>query len=356
MGLEKKLNHKNWREIHKERKKRKEEKFMKRVLKAGKSKNEEKTTIKEDINSDSDCVRTCSIAVPGSILANAQSPELRAYLAGQVARAACIYKISEIVVFDDVCDTPPSVIETDTANGSKKFCIQFARLLQYLECPQYLRKHFFPIHYDLKFAGLMNPLDSPHHLRQDEEFMFREGITTDKPVKKSKGTYVNVGLLREVLIEDSLKPGLRVTVEITSNVGLNKKKICGRAVPPDRPVKQLKTYWGYSVRVAGSLSEVFSKSPYAKGYDLTIGTSERGTNIDTVKKKHFCDFKHAIIVFGGLQGLESALTSDELEVDDVSLLFDHYLNTCPQQGSRTIRTEEAILITLAELRKKCLFL
>lgn len=32
---------------------------------------------------------TISIAIPGSILDNAQSAELRTYLAGQIARAAC---------------------------------------------------------------------------------------------------------------------------------------------------------------------------------------------------------------------------------------------------------------------------
>lgn len=58
-------------------------------------------------------------------------------------------------------------------------------------------------------------------------------------------------------------------------------------------------------------------------------------------------------MFGGLQGLEAALECDEvLNADDPSLLFDHYLNTLPDQGSRTIRTEEAILITLAALRPK----
>lgn len=47
-----------------------------------------------------------------------------------------------------------------------------------------------------------------------------------------------------------------------------------------------------------------------------------------------------MLVFGGLQGLEASLESDEsLTVDDVSLLFHFYLNTCPNQGSRTIRTE-----------------
>jgi predicted SPOUT superfamily RNA methylase MTH1 len=28
-------------------------------------------------------------------------------------------------------------------------------------------------------------------------------------------------------------------------------------------------------------------------------------------------------------------------------VFDLYLNTCPNQGSRTIRTEEAVLISMA---------
>lgn len=64
-------------------------------------------------------------------------------------------------------------------------------------------------------------------------------------------------------------------------------------------------------------------------------------------------YKHLLIVFGGLQGLEAALECDEaLSVEEPSLLFDHYLNTLPEQGSRTIRTEEAILVSLAALRRK----
>ena len=43
---------------------------------------------------------------------------------------------------------------------------------------------------------------------------------------------------------------------------------------------------------------------------------------------------------------------DNLTVDDPSLLFDHYFNVVPNQGSRTIRTEEAILITLAAMSEK----
>lgn len=44
-------------------------------------------------------------------------------------------------------------------------------------------------------------------------------------------------------------------------------------------------------------------------------------------------FKHLLIVFGGVKGLEAGVESDEkLEnVQDPSDLFDLYLNTCPLQ-------------------------
>lgn len=60
------------------------------------------------------------------------------------------------------------------------------------------------------------------------------------------------------------------------------------------------------------------------------------------KKKCFFQFffRHLLVVFGGLQGLEASVDTDQnLEVTDPSVLFDLYLNTCPSQGSRTIRTE-----------------
>ena len=44
---------------------------------------------------------TVSIALPGSILANVQTRELQTYVVGQVARAAAIFCVDEIVVFND---------------------------------------------------------------------------------------------------------------------------------------------------------------------------------------------------------------------------------------------------------------
>ena len=66
-------------------------------------------------------------------------------------------------------------------------------------------------------------------------------------------------------------------------------------------------------------------------------------------------YRHLLVVFGGLKGLEYSLECDEsLRVGDVSLLFHHYLNTCPGQGSRTIRTE--VSPCLAHLQITILFI
>jgi len=55
---------------------------------------------------------------------------------------------------------------------------------------------------------------------------------------------------------------------------------------------------------------------------------------------------HLLVVFGGVAGLEAVVDADEnLHVNDASVLFNHYLNTCPSQGSNTIRTEVCALLT-----------
>ena len=284
---------------------------------------------------------TVSVAVPGSILDNAQSDELRTYLAGQVARSMVIFKVDEVIIFRD--GTAPEL-------GVKKkrdSTAQMAKILQYLETPQYLRKLLYPMHHDLQFAGLLNPLDTPHHMRVDEETTFREGIVLDRPVKQGKGSLVNCGTRKSVRIDRHLLPGTRVTVKL---IGESKKCLKGQVVSPSAPRMELGLYWGYTVRVAESLGDVFTGSPFQDGYDLTIGTSDHGINIDELQLRAF---NHLLIVFGGVQGLEAALEADErLPVSDVNLLFDYYVNTCPGQGSRTIRTEEALLISLSAFRSQ----
>jgi len=291
---------------------------------------------------------TVSIAIPGSILDNQQNPELRAYLAGQIARAAAIFNVDEIVVYED---GGKSNIETEEQEGPRgsRGVEQLSKILQYLECPQYLRKHFFPLHDDLKFAGLLNPTDMPHHLRNDEISIYREGVTTDKG-REEDTCLVNIGLHKYFSVPMSLNPGLRVTVKLEEGYEFNLRRCSGTIVSPTEPRTKAGVYWGYTVRTAPDLTTVFTASPYKDGYDLTIGTSEKGKDIDNYEMDKF---EHLLIVFGGVGGLETALQADgKLDAEDPKDLFDKYINVCPQQGSRTIRSEEAVFVSMAAFRPK----
>ena len=172
---------------------------------------------------------TVSIAVPGSVLSNCQTRELRTLMVGQIARAATIYHVDEIVVFDDQLgrkshsrpgwkkhrdqktakgkdeekldekDVGENKMENDEdeheherrpRSTPEEF---MARLLQYCECPQYLRRHFFPMHPDLQFAGILAPVDAPHHVRAEDHSGYREGVVLPKQSKDGM-SLVNCGI------------------------------------------------------------------------------------------------------------------------------------------------------------------
>ena len=276
---------------------------------------------------------TLSIALPSSIIQNAQSPELQMYLAGQVARTAAIYCVTEIVIF---LDNAPNSSSTRAQNFLET-------VLQYAETPQYLRKHLYPHTPMLRLAGLLNPLALPSHLGRSEYCRYRDGVYT-------RGRYVDVGLERVAEVDKPAPHGTRVTVDLSPSGDETYHKapgkyLFGKVVPYHAP----DLYWGYRVRSANSLTDVFKTSPIR--YDLVIGTSERGTPLGGNELPGFHQHKHALVVFGGVNGLEHAWANDESlkELDDVGDLFDYYVNTCTHQGSRTIRTEEALLISLAAL-------
>ncbi|XP_016365035.1 putative methyltransferase C9orf114 [Sinocyclocheilus rhinocerous] len=350
---EERINWRKWKEQKKEEKRRhKESKLIQQLEKQKQKKEEEnKQQVQQEEKESKGRLYTLSVALPGSVMDNAQSPELRTYLAGQIARACAVFCVDEVVIFDELGEDAKSVEGEFKGIGKKgQACVQLARILQYLECPQYLRKSFFPKHQDLQFAGLLNPLDSPHHMRIDEEAEFREGVVLDRPSKPGKGSFVNCGMRKDVQIDKQLKSGLRVTVQLNKCQNKEGKVYKGVVVAPHVPRTEAGLYWGYSVRLASCLSAVLTECPYKDGYDLTVGTSERGNNADHITLP---PFRHMLVVFGGLQGLEASVDADEnLNITDPGVLFDLYLNTCPGQGSRTIRTEEAILISLSGLRQK----
>ena len=310
-----------------------------------KKKEQVKIELKDEDNLDLKLDRTVSIALPASIILNAQTPELKAYLIGQVARCAAIFNVNEIVVFDEYCTNGD--YNDDECEDDKITCVrQMASVLRYLECPQYLRKSIFPIHKDFRFAGLINPLDTKHHLRYEDESEFREGVVNKKKNGKS---FVYVGLQKEALINKEIEPGTRVTVQL--DIFEERNYLNGKIVSPYLPTKKLNYYWGYDVRVAKSLSKVMAECPFDGKYDLLIGTSDKGDKIEDVEDE-IDDYKHALIVFGGLKGIEFSMSNDpDIEKDKTPRdLFNYYLNACPNQGTNTIRTEEAITLVLSSLK------
>jgi methyltransferase len=313
---------------------------------------------------------TVSMAIPGSILRGAQTRELRSYLVGQIARAAVVHEVDEIIVFVD------SAYEASAPDLDKTPSVICCRLLQYLECPSYLRKALFPVHPDLALAGLLPTLDTPHHMRREDISLYREGVVVENKAS-STGCYVNVGLSSEAYLARPIKPGVRVTVElddpecgtvtttqINASVGRGTATTSsiptGDAVAPTKPRSKHGLYWGYQTRLARNFSEIFSECPYKTGYDLLIGHSSSGENIDDANSALLHDkndsrtsHNHVLVVFGGSVGIENCVDSDETLATpgrDASSLFDYWLNLCPTYGSKTVRTEELVFAGLASLR------
>ena len=317
-----------------------------------------------------------------SYISSAQSHELRTSLAGQVARALSVFCVDEVVVFSDG-DTKLarknhrvqslSNHAEDEYTGTSDPDHFLVHLLSYLETPPNLRKHLFPLHANLRTAGTLPSLDMPHHLRADEWCQYREGVTLPSESGRAGTTFIEAGLRIPVTAEADIPVSTRVTLKFKPDAeqALNDTKareITAEAVNPDEPREESGYYWGYNVRRAESLSAVFEECTYDGGYDFTIGTSERGISLESLYSSTMENgdssqggqgivgrFKHLIIVFGGVAGLEVAVKNDtqlqKLGVKEAKDVFDRWVNICPGQGSRTIRTEEAVWIGLMGLRR-----
>ncbi|PGH15258.1 hypothetical protein AJ80_05611 [Polytolypa hystricis UAMH7299] len=317
--------------------------------------------------------QTFSVAIAGSIIANAKSIEQKTYLAGSIARALAVFCVDEIVIFDDELPSKKK-LRPDECTGYDDPSHFLAHVLSFLEAPAYMRKTFFPMHINLKFAGTLPSLDMPHHLRAHEWCEYREGVAVakdqysmygDGKSKKQKGskeedgsgvyTLVDTGLPEYVRIPNLEIPEYtRTTVRFKSDDPADGAD----AVAPSAPREEVGYYWGYAVRRCETLSAVFTECPFDGGYDLSFGTSERGTPLSEVvaSKTSIPKYKHAIVVIGGVAGLENAVKVDKelqargikpMEVDQV---FDYWVNLLPGQGSRTIRAEEAVWLGLMGLQ------
>jgi predicted SPOUT superfamily RNA methylase MTH1 len=270
------------------------------------------------------------VAIPESVISD--TPHLREKTSkiGLIGRAAAVFRVDEIVVYPDNSRKGKQRNEADL----------IALLLAYLETPQYLRKRLFKLDPRLQFAGILPPLRTPHHpLNRKTENLkvgeYREGVTVSRT---KEGVLVDIGVERPALMRElNWALDKRLTVQ-TVKAG---ERVEVQTVSKD----QIPYYWGYTVTVE---THSFGKLVENGKFDLTIATSKIGAKFMDVAEKMADKWKKAnctLVAFGApTRGLHEIVRDEGANLNDV---VDFVVNTVPEQGTETVRTEEALLASLA---------
>ena len=270
-----------------------------------------------------------TVAIPASIVSD--TPHLREKTAklGVIARYCSIFSVDQILIYadgDPICEEDFTVCE---------------QVLRFLETPQYLRKRLFTMNQALRYVGVLPPLQIPSHnvpksIKDCRVGDLREGVVLARDGERLK---IDVGLEGPVECLGRSPAGTRATVRVIS-IG---KELRGELV--DR--SKISIYWGYRVRPQKTrLGTILEKEKY----DLRIGTSRYGQQLKDAWSKiteFLSDEATVMIAFGSPKlGLREILQKEEKSSDDV---FDVFVNMVPNQKTLTVRTEEAVAVTLATL-------
>ncbi len=258
-----------------------------------------------------------TVFFPSSILSDVPSLAEKTFKVGQIARAASIFRVERLVIYPD-------------GSGWRRDAGLIKSLLSYAETPQYLRKLMFPISPQLRFAGLIPPLRTPHHPLGSSDVEYREGFVLGSG---TGGSSVDIGLKEPVKCRLPLPKNSRVTM----------RKEGGIWVPVPRDSVPL--YWGYTVHVdERPLREILAGCPS----DMLIATSRLGRPVLQMAEHislAFSERRSISLIFGSpREGLHEILGREGAALED---LVDMTINLAPNQGTATIRTEEAIMIALA---------
>ncbi|HKM75557.1 MAG TPA: RNA methyltransferase [Candidatus Bathyarchaeia archaeon] len=270
-----------------------------------------------------------TIALPASIVSD--TPHLREKTAklGTIARACSIFGVNEIVLYADQ--------GAAAQQGEFALC---ELILRFMETPQYLRKRLFGINPLLRFTGILPPLQIPSHNVGQPNVDVKVGDLREGVVVGREGQYlrVDLGLGRPALCRGQLPNGSRLTVRLSKLEADLQGDLVDRS--------QIDIYWGYQVNARKSKLGTLLQ----ERYELKIGTSHFGSSLMDCWSNVVESFRKGgsvLIVFGSpKQGIQNMLA---LEGKTPNELFDYFVNTIPGQNVSTVRTEEAVMITLGVL-------
>ncbi|MEM4545555.1 MAG: putative RNA uridine N3 methyltransferase [Nitrososphaerota archaeon] len=263
--------------------------------------------------------RRCRLDVllPSSL--TAETPHLRekTFRIGLVARFLATFRVDNLIIYYE--DLEPD-----------KNAELIKDVMDYLNTAPYLRKRLFPIKPSLRYAGLLPPLNIPTHPEADSGgiFHYREGLVV------SPGR-VDAGLGKLIKVKKPLKKGTKVVVVANSKSG--EFKLISRKKSP--------VYAGFKTAIVPErLDELVAH------YDVKIATSRLGKPFHELAQplsSKLSTAKNVCIAFGSAKrGLYDIAKLQNFNLDEV---FDFVINVVPEQGVRTIRTEEAVCATLATI-------
>ncbi len=267
------------------------------------------------------------IALPDSFLADFPTLREKTVKIGVVARTAAIFRVTCIHLYHHASKAHP---------GDPKL---IKEILEFLDTPQYLRKHLYGMKEELSYAGLLPPLRTPPHTvpsRKEDvgKGDHREGVVVSTP----SGRTVDVGLQEPAYLRGVAKEGQRVAVRITSTSPRLECELSGR----DR----IGTYWGFRVFSHRSLGKLLS---HVRA-DATVLTSRRGEDILSNWQHVLGRLSSAskiLVVFGSTkEGVFEILSDEGISPRSAAGMV---VNLFPGQGTATIRLEEALLGSLAIL-------
>ena len=272
-----------------------------------------------------------SVAIPASLVSDIPHLREKTLRIGLIGRALAIFRVDEVIIYPDI----PS-------RDQRRDAVFIEAILSYMETPQYLRRRLFSIRPELRYVGILPPLRTPHHPTENREKDLKIGEHREGLVVSSneRGVQIDIGVERPIFVPDvHRKTNSRVTVRIKEKG----RHLIGEIVDPD----EVKVYWGYRVNVSKASLGRILKDPK---YDLVVATSRRGDVItENINKllNRWRRSRRILIAFGSpTRGLQEIIMYDGVKLEDTA---DFIVNTVPNQGVKTVRTEEAIYATLSIL-------
>ena len=267
------------------------------------------------------------ITIPDSSLSDEQTKRDKSIKIAQFARACSIFRVKRIYIYHDSL----SHFEKDDPHLLKT-------ILRYLDTPQYLRKILFPMMHQLQYAGILHPIKAPHHRVVDDIKKIKAGDIRTGVVVKVKGQlFVEVGLGSLVPFMGDGFEGRKVNVRFTESYP-NLKSV--QAIEED-----IFDYWGYEVKEVPSISKLLTS---VEETDIII-TSRKGRhfkNIEAQLADHAKSVQNILVAFGSPKyGLQEILAKEGASIKP----YRYVVNMFPNQGTETVRLEEAVLGALAIL-------